>query len=67
MKPILNFCPKCGSELTEKSTESEDWVTCPKCGFIEVEYYQGPDGKVTISTLQSDGTWKEDEKKEAKP
>ncbi len=41
---ILNYCPKCGSELLEKSIESEGWVTYPKCGFICVEYYKPKEG-----------------------
>jgi len=34
-------CPNCHSKLTERETESEKLLVCPKCGYAHAVYYKG--------------------------
>jgi hypothetical protein len=45
MKPVLRYCPICGSSLKETragltNRSVEGWVNCPEHGRINIEYYR---------------------------
>lgn len=32
---VLDYCPKCGSELEE----NDPWTECPKCGIVNIQFW----------------------------
>jgi DNA-directed RNA polymerase subunit M len=56
----MEFCPKCGSRLVPKKSETGVAFTCPKCGYVKPAADENTEtkasGKVIKHTLQQQVT-----------